>query len=347
MGKCVLRNYDSNGNLISLECFKCHEIKAVSEFHKCKSKKDGVNTMCKECNKQYYRENDGKERERQKKSIRVYDSDGNLISLECCKCHKVKVVSEFSKHKNKKDGVDTICKDCRKEYYKQNTDKIKEYNAEYYKQNADKIKEQNAEYYKQNADKKKEYQSEYNKQNADKIKEKNAEYYKQNTDKIKEYNAEYYKQNADKIAEYRKQNADKIKEYDKERYDSKVKQALAEIKAYVEIDPQKYDYNPNEEIYGIIYLVHNVKSDKYYVGQTINSFDIRYQSGWLYTHSYKDTVKADLELYGEDSFEYVKIFKVAHTQQDLDKLEAYYIDYFNSYDNGYNETRGNIFTERK
>ena len=93
--------------------------------------------------------------------------------------------------------------------------------------------------------------------------------------------------------------------------------------------------------------MHNVKSDKYYVGQTTVGFDNRYQSGWLNWHSYKDTVKTDLEKYGEDSFEYTKIFKVAHTQRDLDRLEAYYIDYFNTYENGYNETRGNIFTERK
>ena len=167
-----------------------------------------------------------------------------------------------------------------------------------------------------------------------------TEYNKQNKDKRREYDAEYYKQNIDKKKEY-------VAEWGKQNYKQKTEQALAEIKAYVEIDPQKYDYNPNEEIYGIIYLVHNIKSDKYYVGQTINSFDIRYQSGWLYEHSFKDAVKEDLELYGESSFEYIKIFKVAHTQQDLDRLEAYYIDYFNAYDNGYNETRGNIFTERK
>ena len=234
--------------------------------------------------------------------LRNYDSDGNLISLECSKCHEIKAVSEFSKHKNRKDGVDTRCKECIKQYRKENTDKIKEYNAEYYNQNADKRKKRNAEYYKQNA-------------------EYYAEYYKQNVDKRKEYHAEYHNQ--------------------------KVEQSLIEIKAYVEQNPQRYNYNPNKEIYGIIYLVHNVKSDKYYVGQTTVGFDNRYQSGWLYEHSYKDTVKEDLELYGESSFEYVKIFRVAHNQQDLDKLEAYYIDYFNSYENGYNENRGNIFTERK
>ena len=245
--------------------------------------------------------------------LRNYDSDGNLISLECDTCHEIKAVSELYKNKSRKDGVDTTCKECRKEY-----------SAKYRKQNA-------------------EYYAEYRKQNTDKIKEYSAEWRKQNKDKKKEYDKEWRKQNAEHCAEYNKQNADKRKE----RYDSKVEQSLTEIKAYVEKDPKKYNHNPNKEIYGIIYLVHNVKSDKYYVGQTINSFDIRYKSGWLYTHRYKDTVKTDLELYGDDSFEYIKIFKVAHTQRDLDKLEAYYIDYFNSYDNGYNETRGNIFTERK
>ena len=275
--------------------------------------------------------------------LRNYDSNGNLISKECSKCHEIKSVSEFSKDKSKKDGVHTRCKDCCKEYRKQNA----EYYAEWRKQNADEIKEYNAEYYNQNADKIKEYQSEYRKQNA----EYYAEWRKQNADEIKEYNAEYYNQNADKKkeynAEYRKQNADKLKEQRAEYYKQKVEQSLAEIKVYVEQDPQKYNYNPNDKIYGIIYLVHNVKSDKYYIGQTTIGFDNRYRSGWLYDHSLKDTVKSDLELYGEDSFEYTKIFKVAHNQQDLDKLEAYYIDYFNAYENGYNENRGNIFTERK
>ena len=234
--------------------------------------------------------------------LRNYDSNGNLISLECGKCHKVKAVSEFSKCKSKKDGVNTICKECdnkrSKEHYNQNKDKIAEYKKEYHKENKDKI----------------------------------AEYHK-----------EHYKQNKDKIAEYYQQNKDKIAE----RYDSKTKQALTEIKAYVKQNPQRYNYNPNEQIYGIIYLVHNVKSDKYYIGQTTIGFDNRYNKGWLYEHSYKDAVKTDLEKYGESSFEYTKIFKVAHCQQDLDRLEAYYIDYYNAYDNGYNETRGNIFTERK
>ena len=271
--------------------------------------------------------------------LRNYDNKGNLISMECGKCHEIKEISEFPKNKWKKDGVETTCNKCRKkqrvEYYKQNADKKREYQTEYRKQNIDKIKEYQAEYYKQNTNKIKEQKVEYRKQNADKIKEYQAEYYKQNVDKIKKQNAEY-----------RKQNVDKMKEQRIEYYNSKVEQALVEIKEYVEKEPQRFNYNPSEEIYGIIYLVYNTYSQRYYVGQTTIGFDNRYQSGWIYTHSYKDTVKEDLEKYGEDSFEYTKIFKVAHNQEELDKLEAYYIEYFDSYENGYNETRGNIFTER-
>ena len=66
-----------------------------------------------------------------RKRVRNYDSNGNLISLECGTCHEVKVVSEFSKNKRMKDGIDTRCKDCRKQYDKQHS-------KEYYQQNADK-----------------------------------------------------------------------------------------------------------------------------------------------------------------------------------------------------------------
>ena len=49
--KRLLRNYDSKGNLISMECGKCNEIKEISEFPKNKWKKDGVETTCNKCRK--------------------------------------------------------------------------------------------------------------------------------------------------------------------------------------------------------------------------------------------------------------------------------------------------------
>ena len=90
----------------------------------------------------------------ERRLLRNYDNKGNLISMECGKCHEIKEISEFPKNKWKKDGVETTCNKCRKkqrvEYYKQNADKKREYQTEYRKQNIDKIKEYQAEYYKQN-----------------------------------------------------------------------------------------------------------------------------------------------------------------------------------------------------
>ena len=56
--------------MILKTCSKCKERKPYSEFHKNKSKKDGLNFYCKKCKnqqyKQYYKENPEKERQRQK-----------------------------------------------------------------------------------------------------------------------------------------------------------------------------------------------------------------------------------------------------------------------------------------
>ena len=247
---------------------------------------------------------------------RNYDNEGKLVSKECSCCHKVKPVSEFNKDNRAIDGLQLKCKECLKQYRKDNAERIKEYR----KDNAEKNKE-------------------YRKQNAERIKEYYKEYQKQNAESIKQYQKQYLKQNAERIKEY-------YKEYSKEYNIKKVQEALQQIKIEVEANPEKYNYTEGKEIYGIIYLVYNINSNKYYVGQTTIGFDNRYPLGWLYRHGYKNSVKHDLELYGENSFEYIKLFKVAHSQYELDKLEAYYIDYYNSYENGYNENRGNIFTDR-
>ena len=221
---------------------------------------------------------------------RNYDHEGKLISKECNKCHEVKLIDEFYKCKRSKDGLQVKCKQCEKQYREDNKERYQEYDKQYKENNKERYQEYNKQYYKNN----KEYCQEYSKQ---------------------------YKEN-------------------------KIQEALQQIKIEVEADPNKYNYIEGKEIYGIIYLVHNTESDKYYVGQTTIGFDNRYPSGWLYYHDYKNNVREDLELYGENSFEYIKLFKVAHSQYELDKLEAYYIDYYNSFENGYNERRGNIFTDR-
>ena len=138
------------------KCNKCGEVKNFSEFNKNNSTKSGLRSYCKTCQKEYYKANADKLKERSKKYY--------------------------------KDNADKI-----KEYRKANADKIKESEKKYYKANSDKIKERKKKYYKANADKIKERKKKYDKANADKIKERKKKYNKANADKIKEWRKEYQK----------------------------------------------------------------------------------------------------------------------------------------------------------
>ena len=114
-----------------------------------------------------------------------------------------------------------------------------------------------------------------------------------------------------------------------------------------EIERIKYNYNnglyPTEgPQYGIIYKVTCIYTGRVYIGKTINSFNKRYKGGFFKQHSDNKLLIKDLKKYGEDSFEIEKIIDVAYSPSHLDDLEIYYIDYYNSYEKGYNKTRGDF-----
>lgn len=112
------------------------------------------------------------------------------------------------------------------------------------------------------------------------------------------------------------------------------------------IESFKKEFNSEGNIYGIIYLVHNKNTNRYYVGQTTKGFDVRYLNGFFNYHKDNIILMEDFKLHGEESFEFIKVFKIAHNRYELDKLEAYYIKYFNSYYEGYNRNRGCYNTKR-
>jgi hypothetical protein len=49
----------------------------------------------------------------------------------CSKCKEEKLFSEFSKDKSRKDGFDSRCKSCVKEYQKDSKDDLRDYHKEY------------------------------------------------------------------------------------------------------------------------------------------------------------------------------------------------------------------------
>ena len=255
---------------------------------------------------------------------RVYDENGNVTHKVCGKCKELKSIEKFNVNKRTLDGYQCKCKKCQKQYYEEN----KERSKQYYEENKERIKEYGKQYYEENKEQTKEYNKQYYEENKERIKE----YKEENKEQIKEYNKQY-----------KEENKERIKEYNKRYWEDLCDEVIARTKAIVEQEPTRYDYRDGEEIYGIIYLVCCKPTNKYYVGQTTNGFDNRYPKGFFNDekHEAKEDLIEDLKKHGEDSFEFTKIFKVAHNKEELDGSEVYYIDHFDSYYNGYNRTRGN------
>ena len=74
------------------KCPVCGEIKLIEEYNPHPLTKDGVQTVCKECQRE-----DNRKRKR------------------CTKCKKMKYESEFGRDSRKKDGLQSFCKKCDRE----------------------------------------------------------------------------------------------------------------------------------------------------------------------------------------------------------------------------------------
>ena len=79
----------------------------------------------------------------------------------CTKCKCEKDFIEFNKSKKEKHGLQSICKECNKEYRQNNKDITSIYNKAYRKNNKELIKNGKAVYYKNNKDKIQENKKEY------------------------------------------------------------------------------------------------------------------------------------------------------------------------------------------
>jgi hypothetical protein len=271
-----------------------------------------------------------------KKGLILMEEQGKI----CTKCGKWKLLEEYNKFKHSKDGRESACRECRKEYYKQ-------YNKQRYEENKEKIKAQQKKYREANKEKKKEYDKRYAKENAEHIKERAKQYYEKNIEHFKKYNQD----NAERIKEwgkkYRQDNAEYIKERKKRYYQNTQKNNLQNIANIVEqINPLFREMKL--PIYGYVYMFENVKTRHRYLGQTIRPLKERYGSnvikGWIKERKCYENQKFKEELIEED-FEVTEVFDVAFCKWHLDKLETYWINRYDSCNNGYNIEAGNHSTD--
>ena len=103
----------------------------------------------------------------------------------------------------------------------------------------------------------------------------------------------------------------------------------------------------NLPIYGYIYKFENTKTGRIYIGQTINPLKERYKGGvtkaWIKERLDKENQKFKEELINED-IKVTELFDIACCEYHLNILEVYWINYYDSYNNGYNNTQGNHIT---
>jgi len=133
------------------KCNKCNVEKSLSEFHKCKTFKDGLTYDCKECRK-------------------VIDKKYNKKYRKKIKEHNEKYYKE-NKEKLKERN---------EKYYKENKEKIIEYNLKYIKENKERIQNQQKQWYKENKEKIQKKQKQWYKKNKERLNEYTKQYNKEN-----------------------------------------------------------------------------------------------------------------------------------------------------------------------
>lgn len=249
---------------------------------------------------------------------REYDEKtGELIKLECSKCHKIKTTDSFCKDKSKKDGVQTKCRQCDNERSR----KWRENNPEHNRQWCESHKKERYEYY--------------------------CKYHENHKEEIRQYRENH----KEKMRQYCENHKEEKREYDQQRRENKTQQEI--MKIYENVTKRLY---PHEGIqYGVIYGVICNDTNRWYIGQTTTSFNTRYNGNFFKYKHYElveDNEKGkllaeDIEKYGQESFEIIEVLDVAFSEKELDEKEAYYIDLYKAYDEGYNSTRGNIFKHGK
>lgn len=98
----------------------------------------------------------------------------------CSKCGIEKTIEEFNRNKNRKDGLVCQCRNCQKEYYEINKEKIKESSKRWRENNPEKAKENYKRWCENNLEKEKESSKRWRENNPERTKELHKRWYENN-----------------------------------------------------------------------------------------------------------------------------------------------------------------------
>ena len=281
-----------------------------------------------------------------KGGISYWDGDV-IVGKRCTECGEDKEINCFEIRDKEKNTYRGKCKECKNEYRRKfysTHEHVKEKRKQYRETHKEFYKEFHKQWYEDNKETLKERQKRYYEDNKEQIKERERNYRYKNKERINErkkrYNKEHFKRLSGYWKQYRKEHSEHYKEYNKE-YNEKIKQENIEYLTSIlkQLNPLFKELNIKP--YGSIYKVTH-KNGHCYIGQTIHSLKERYGvdviQGWIEERKEKENQKFVNELIKNDLT--IEIIDVGICKWHLDKLEAYWIDFYNSFQDGYNNNSG-------
>ena len=111
-------------------------------------------------------------------------------------CSACKQIGEFYKKKSTKDVLQSICKECKKQYRKDNVEEIRQYDKEYRQANPERKTNAQRKYYLNNIEEIKQYNKQRYQDNIEEIRQDMKQYRQDNQGKV---NARHAKRRAAKI----------------------------------------------------------------------------------------------------------------------------------------------------
>lgn len=132
----------------------------------------------------------------------IYIKRSIMDSKKCVICKIIKDKSDYHKNKTKKDGLQDVCKECRKKRATEKKDNLQKYKKNWYIKNQDYLKKKSNDRYHDkkddiNRDKRNRYKTD--KEYKEKITEQKKRYYQNNKNKIRLLNKRWSQLNRDII----------------------------------------------------------------------------------------------------------------------------------------------------
>jgi hypothetical protein len=133
---------------------------------------------------------------------------------KCVSCKLEKPFGDFQKNKSKKDGLQDICKSCRKVKYNSHKDTISEYKKEWYQKKSDIVKDRtNKRYHSKKDDINRERRDKYNTIESfrNDVKDRNKKYYEMNSETLTQKSKLWVENNKDRKNEISRKHYGKYK----------------------------------------------------------------------------------------------------------------------------------------